>query len=65
MAEIMKYADAKALDAKAIDAKVIEMRKEIFMLKMEKTTSGMEKPHNLKVLKKNIAKLMTAKGQLN
>ena len=34
MAEIMKYADAKALDAKAIDAKVTEMRKEIFMLKM-------------------------------
>jgi large subunit ribosomal protein L29 len=64
MADMMKFADAKSLDAKAIEAKVQEMRKEIFMLNMEKTTSGLEKPHKLKVLKKNIARLMTAKGQL-
>ena len=64
MADMMKFAEAKGLDAKAVDAKVQEMRREIFMLKMEKTTSGLEKPHKLKVLKKNIARLMTAKGQL-
>lgn len=64
MAEIMKFTDAKNLDAKAIDQKVQDMRREIFNLKMQKSTSGLEKPHALKVLKKNIAKLMTAKGQL-
>ena len=63
MADMMKFTEAKGLDSKAIDAKVSEMRREIFTLKMEKATSGLEKPHKLKVLKKNIARLMTAKGQ--
>ena len=63
MADIMKYTEAKGLDGKAIEAKVAEIRREIFNLKMEKATSGLEKPHKLKVLKKNIARLMTAKGQ--
>jgi ribosomal protein L29 len=29
---------------------------------MEKATSGIEKPHGLKVLKKNIARLLTVKS---
>ena len=62
MAEVMKYAEVKDLDAAAIDTKVSEMRREIFNMKMEKATSGLEKPHNLKVLKKNIARLLTAKA---
>ncbi len=64
MAEVMKYAEMKNLDAAAIDSKVSEMRKEIFTLKMEKATAGLEKPHKLKVLKKNIAKLLTAKANI-
>jgi large subunit ribosomal protein L29 len=62
MAEVMKYAEVKDLDAAAIDTKVSEMKREIFNMKMEKATSGLEKPHNLKVLKKNIARLLTAKA---
>lgn len=62
MAEVIKFDDVKGLDAAAIDSKVAELRKEIFQLKMEKATSGIEKPHGLKVLKKNIAKLLTAKN---
>ena len=62
MAEVMKYAEVKDLDAAAIDTKVSEMRREIFNMKMEKATSGLEKPHKLKVLKKNIARLLTAKA---
>ncbi|MCF8059098.1 MAG: 50S ribosomal protein L29 [Bacteriovoracaceae bacterium] len=62
MAEVMKYTDVKALDAGAIDAKVSEIKREIFNMKMEKATSGLEKPHRLKVLKKNIARLLTAKA---
>ena len=62
MAEVMKYAEVKDLDAAAIDTKVSEMRREIFNMKMEKATSGLEKPHNLKILKKNIARLLTAKA---
>ncbi len=62
MAEVMKYAEIKDLDAAAINTKVSEMRKEIFTMRMEKATSGLEKPHKLKVLKKNIARLLTAKA---
>lgn len=62
MAEVMKYAEVKDLDAAAIDSKVSEMRREIFNMRMEKATAGLEKPHKLKVLKKNIARLLTAKA---
>jgi len=62
MAEVINFKDIKGLDAAAIDSKVSELRKQIFQLKMEKATSGLEKPHGLRVLKKNIAKLLTAKN---
>lgn len=62
MADVMKYSEIKDLDAAAIDAKVGELKREIFNMKMEKSTSGLEKPHKLKVAKKNIAKLLTAKS---
>ena len=62
MAEVIKYKDIKDWDAKTIDAKVGELRREMFNQNMQKTTSGIEKPHSLKVLKKNIAKLLTAKN---
>lgn len=61
MADMMKYADVKEMDVASIDAKVSELRREIFNLKMEKATSGLEKPHRLRNIKKNISKLMTAK----
>lgn len=64
MAEVMKYAEMKNLDAAAIDSKVSDIKREIFNLKMEKATSGLEKPHKLKVLKKNIARLLTAKANI-
>ncbi|MCR9205026.1 MAG: 50S ribosomal protein L29 [Halobacteriovoraceae bacterium] len=61
MADMMKFAEVKDMDVASLDAKVSEIKREIFNLKMEKATSGLEKPHRLRVLKKNIAKLMTAK----
>jgi len=63
MATSIKYSDVKNLEAKQIDTQVSEMRREIFDLKMQFAVSGAEKPHRLKVLKKNIAKLLTAKNQ--
>ncbi|MAF76577.1 MAG: 50S ribosomal protein L29 [Halobacteriovoraceae bacterium] len=62
MAEVINFKDIKDLDAAAIDAKVSELRKQIFQMNMEKATSGIEKPHGLKVLKKNIARLLTVKS---
>jgi large subunit ribosomal protein L29 len=38
-----------------------ELRLDLFKMKMQKTTSGVEKPHLMKVAKKNIARLLTVK----
>lgn len=62
MADVMKFEEVKGLDGATIDAKVSEAKRELFKLKMEKATSGLEKPHQIKVIKKNIAKLLTAKS---
>ncbi|MBH47075.1 MAG: 50S ribosomal protein L29 [Halobacteriovorax sp.] len=61
MADVMNMKDIQSWDAAKIDAKVLDLRKEIFGLKMQQSAAGMEKPHQLKVLKKNIARLLTAK----
>jgi len=62
MADVMKFEEVKGLDGATIDAKVSEAKRDLFKLKMEKATSGLEKPHQIKVIKKNIAKLLTAKS---
>lgn len=53
--------DLEKLDVPRINAKIAELRKELFDLRIKKATSGMEKPHLLKVLRQNIARLMTFK----
>ena len=63
MVDVLKYSDVKGLDAAAINAKIAESRKQLFDIKIQKTTSGIEKPHVIKDIKKNIAKLLTAKNQ--
>lgn len=59
--ETLKYEEVKGWDAKQIDAKVAEIKTELFNIRMQKVASGVDKPHLLKVGKKNIAKLLTAK----
>ncbi|MDD0854500.1 50S ribosomal protein L29 [Halobacteriovorax sp. GB3] len=58
----LKIEDIKGWDAKQIDAKTAEMRKALFDYRMQKSTSGLEKPHLIKIAKKNIARLLTAKN---
>jgi large subunit ribosomal protein L29 len=53
--------DIKKLDDKALERKVAELRLDVFQMKMQKTTSGIEKPHLIKEAKKNIARLLTVK----
>ena len=60
---MLKMAEILKLDAKTIQTKVEAMRTELFTLKMQHATSGMEKPHKVKELKKNIARLLTVKKQ--
>ena len=59
---MLNYNEIKDWENKAIDAKVGELRRELFEMRMQKSTSGTEKPHRFKELKKDIAKLLTAKN---
>jgi len=42
---------------------VTQIKEDLFKARMQKATSGIEKPHLLKEYKKDIAKLLTAKNQ--
>lgn len=59
---MLKMEDIKKLDSKMIDAKVSECRKELFDIKMQKAAAGVEKPHRIKELKKDIARLLTVRN---
>ncbi len=53
--------EVKNMDEQAIERKLSELRLDLFKMKMQKTTSGIEKPHLLKDARKNIARLLTVK----
>lgn len=57
---MLKMNEIQKLDASAIKQKISELRKELFDLRLQKTTTSVEKSHLLPVLKKDIARLLTA-----
>lgn len=59
----MLMSDIEKLEDSAIDKKIDEARLELFNVKMQKQTMGLEKPHAMKSLKKDVARLLTAKAQ--
>ena len=60
----MKMSDMKNSSAVDVDNKVEELKKELFDLRIQKTTSGIEKPHEKYTAKKTIARLLTHKNAL-
>lgn len=58
----LEMSDIQKLDQKGIEAKVAELRGELFQIRMQKSAAGIEKPHQIRVAKKNIARLLTAKS---
>lgn len=57
---MLKMSEVNKMDASAITQRVSELRKQLFELKLQKSTTSVEKPHLLKETKKDIAKLLTA-----
>ena len=53
----MKMSDVKQLNKEQATAKVAELKKELFEVRFSKHTGVLEKPHNLKNLKKDIFQL--------
>lgn len=54
--------DIEGMDNLAIERKVLDLRTELFNFRMQKAATGIEKPHLLKIGKKNIARLLTVKN---
>ncbi len=54
--------DLSKLSVKEIAEKVIVLKAELFTKKFNKFTTGTEKAHTVKELKKDIARLLTAKN---
>lgn len=57
---MLKMSEVNKMDTASINVKVSELRKELFDLKLQKSTTNVEKPHLLKTIKKDIARLLTA-----
>lgn len=60
---MIDFKEIKTMDDAAIERKVTQIKEDLFKARMQKATSGIEKPHLLKEYKKDVAKLLTAKNQ--
>ena len=63
MAKTMIYSEIENWEEREISSQVKKLRKELFELKMEKTSKGIKNSQDISVLKKNIARLLTARNR--
>ena len=61
----LKSSEISKLSAKELTEKVAALKTELFNKKFNKFTTGTEKPHVVKQLKKDIARLLTQKNAKN
>lgn len=59
----MKIADIKELTAKELVARKRELREEIFNLRVQQQSGQLEKPHMLRTLRRNVARIETVLSQ--
>ena len=55
----MKIAEIRKLATKDLDKKLDEFKKELFNLKFAASTGNLEKPHRIKELRHDVAKIKT------
>ncbi|MFM2431072.1 MAG: hypothetical protein RLZZ511_2285 [Cyanobacteriota bacterium] len=58
-----KAADARALSDEQIASRVLEIKKALFQLRFEQGTRRLEKPHQFKHLKHELAQLLTVERE--
>jgi ribosomal protein L29 len=61
---MLKTSDISKLSAKELTEKVSILKTELFNKKFNKFTTGSDKPHLVKELKKDIARLLTQKNAI-
>jgi len=59
---MLKTSEISKLSDKELSEKVATLKAELFSKKFNKFTTGNEKPHLVKELKKDIARLLTVKN---
>lgn len=59
----MKTAEIKELTAKELVTRKRELREEIFSLRIQQQSGQLEKPHMLRTLRRNVARLETVLSQ--
>ena len=57
---MIDYKEASKMSANDLKTKVVALKAELFNAKFSKHTVGVDKPHAVKGLKKDIARLLTA-----
>lgn len=57
---MLKMSEVNKMEASAIKGQVSELRRKLFEVKLQKATTSVEKSHELKGIKKDIARLLTA-----
>ncbi len=62
---MLKTSEISNLGEKELNEKVATLKTELFNKKFTKFTTGADKPHVAKDLKKDIARLLTAKNAKN
>ena len=59
---MLEVNEIKKMNKEQIDAELVTERRKLFEMNLKKSTSGLEKAHELKAVKKNIARLLTFKN---
>ena len=60
MSKLFKYKEIQEWDKETRQAQLSRLRKELFEMRMKKSMVPLEKPHLLRVLRRNIARIMTS-----
>ena len=56
---MMKANEIRKMSAAELDAKLVELKKNLFMLRMQHATNQLENPLQIAVVKKDIARIKT------
>ena len=56
---MMKANEIRKMSAAELDAKLVELKKNLFMLRMQHATNQLDNPLQIAVVKKDIARIMT------
>ncbi|MCX5961820.1 MAG: 50S ribosomal protein L29 [Cyanobacteria bacterium] len=58
-----KIADSRKLDDQELEARVLELKRQLFDLRFKKGTRQLDKPHQFKHIRHEIAQLLTVERE--